>query len=162
MRGSMSNKTSMQQALLQEIFEYSGGELLWRYDRAPRARKGAKAGSVMNHGYKGVKISGKTYLLSRLIYVYHYGEIPEGLFVDHIDRDPTNNKIENLRLLTHAENTWNTEKSKGFHVLPSGNFRTEITAKGVKYSLGVFNTRAEAMLAYGNAKIKLHRIERTV
>ena len=32
------------------------------------------------------------------------GVIPEGFVIDHIDSDKTNNKIENLHLLTFSEN----------------------------------------------------------
>jgi hypothetical protein len=150
---------SISQSLLQEIFIYDDGELLWAYDRAPRAKKGSVAGTFMNQGYKGIKLSGKTYLASRLIYIYHYGDIPENLVIDHIDGNPKNNRLSNLRLLNITQNCWNTRKSKGFHKLPSGNFRVEITANGEKHQLGVFGTEEEASFAYLQAKAKLHFIE---
>lgn len=42
--------------------------------------------------------------LSRLIYVWHKGDIPEGMEVDHIDNNQFNNHIDNLQLLTPEEN----------------------------------------------------------
>ena len=42
--------------------------------------------------------------LSRLVYVWHKGDIPEGMVVDHIDNNPFNNSVENLQLLTPEEN----------------------------------------------------------
>ena len=36
-----------------------------------------------------------------------YGPIPDGMEIDHIDRDPSNNRLSNLRLGTHSENNQN-------------------------------------------------------
>lgn len=41
--------------------------------------------------------------LHKAVYMYAYGEIPDGYEIHHIDFDPTNNEIENLILLTHTE-----------------------------------------------------------
>lgn len=43
-------------------------------------------------------------LYSRYIYEATYGSIPEGMQVDHIDEDKTNDAIENLQLLTSSDN----------------------------------------------------------
>ena len=42
--------------------------------------------------------------LSRIIYAWFKGEVPEGLVVDHIDNNPFNNRIDNLQLMTQAKN----------------------------------------------------------
>lgn len=42
--------------------------------------------------------------LSRLVYVWFYGDIPDGYVVDHIDNDPYNNKLNNLQLLSIGDN----------------------------------------------------------
>ena len=42
--------------------------------------------------------------LSRLIYVWFNGDIPDGYVVDHIDNDSYNNAPINLRILTVADN----------------------------------------------------------
>jgi hypothetical protein len=54
-------------------------------------------------GYYRLQIGSETWMLHRLIWIYHYGEIPEGKTVDHRDHDRTNNKIENLRLADRSE-----------------------------------------------------------
>lgn len=42
----------------------------------------------------------------RVVYVWHHGDIPQGMVVDHIDNDKTNNHKDNLQLLTPYENVW--------------------------------------------------------
>ena len=42
--------------------------------------------------------------LSRLVYVWYKGDIPDGYQVDHIDNDSFNNDPNNLQLLTIEEN----------------------------------------------------------
>ena len=37
----------------------------------------------------------------------HNGKIPNGMQIDHIDHNKTNNKIDNLRLVTPKENNHN-------------------------------------------------------
>jgi hypothetical protein len=44
-------------------------------------------------------------LIHRFIWEYFNGKIPDSLTVDHIDEDKTNNRINNLQLLTREENS---------------------------------------------------------
>jgi len=48
----------------------------------------------------------------RIVWEMFNGEIPEGFVVDHIDGNPSNNTIENLRVCTNQENAYNSKKSK--------------------------------------------------
>ena len=54
----------------------------------------------------------KHILMHRFIWELKNGEIPEGYFVDHVDRNPLNNQIGNLRLATRKENARNRRKQK--------------------------------------------------
>lgn len=47
----------------------------------------------------------KVETLHRLVYLQFIGDIPEGMVIDHIDNDPTNNDLDNLQLMTRSENT---------------------------------------------------------
>lgn len=58
-----------------------------------------------------VKFKKKNVQIHRIIWQLFYGPIPQGLVVDHIDGNPLNNEISNLRLITQAENRRNTKKS---------------------------------------------------
>jgi len=46
----------------------------------------------------------------RLVWEAFNGKIPKGLEIDHIDHDKHNNKLSNLRLVTHSENCLNKKK----------------------------------------------------
>ncbi len=57
-----------------------------------------------------IRIDGTTYIASRVIWIMHNGEIPTGLTIDHIDGDPTNNRLNNLRLATAKEQARNAAR----------------------------------------------------
>lgn len=63
-------------------------------------------GSADKDGYVTVKINRKTYKVHRLVFLYVTGELPKGT-VDHIDGDTINNRVDNLRDVTFAENVKN-------------------------------------------------------
>lgn len=61
--------------------------------------------------YKRVQLyygyGGKHYQVHRIVWEAFNNKIPNGYEVDHIKRDPSNNDIQNLRLVTHSENNKN-------------------------------------------------------
>ena len=61
--------------------------------------------SVNNCGYEFIcyKVGGVVYI-HRLVYEAFKGEIPEGMEIDHIDRNKRNNNPDNLRVVTRKEN----------------------------------------------------------
>jgi hypothetical protein len=62
----------------------------------------------------GMKVP-KFQYVHRLVYEAYMGEIPENLEVDHIDENPHNNHLENLRLVTPKQNSRTYfRKEKGF------------------------------------------------
>ncbi len=71
---------------------------------------------TLNTGYYKITLSKnnkrKTIQLHRLIYEIYNGVIPEKMQVDHIDNNPQNNNIENLRLANHSENQHNQKVNK--------------------------------------------------
>lgn len=95
-----------------EDFEYDPeGFLLWRVSRSSSVEVGQKAGSLDPRGYTRIYARGRQWYLHRLVYAYHTGEWPE--YIDHIDRDKKNNRIENLRPTDKGLNTANCEKVIG-------------------------------------------------
>src|SRR5262249_45047815 len=59
----------------------------------------AGLGKAQNHHYT-----------HRLVWISFVGEIPPGFVLDHIDRDPRNNNLTNLRLANLSQNQWNRNK----------------------------------------------------
>lgn len=49
----------------------------------------------------------KTVYVHRMVYEAFKGEIPEGMEIDHINTIKTDNRLENLRVVTHQENVLN-------------------------------------------------------
>lgn len=74
-----------------ERFYYKDGDLFFK-EYSPYWNK--PIGHESN-GYYSCNIDGKSYLKHRLIYLMFYGKLPE--LLDHIDRNPLNNRIENIR-----------------------------------------------------------------
>jgi hypothetical protein len=56
----------------------------------------------------------KKYMLHRFIYECHNGLIPSDKEIDHIDNNRSNNKLENLQLLSHRENNNKSNISRNF------------------------------------------------
>ena len=62
-------------------------------------------------GYPQVKLYkdgiGYQFHVHKVVYVAFNGEVPQGYEIDHINGIKTDNRLENLRCLTHKENVYN-------------------------------------------------------
>jgi hypothetical protein len=98
---------------------------------------------------------------ARLAWLVTTGEWPKGE-VDHINGDPSDNRRENLRICTHAENMMNRKMHKSNAIGIKGvyqnrnKFRAQIRVNGKVYRLGSFCTPQDAGAAYLAAASKLH------
>ncbi len=103
-------KEIITQDYVKQLFEYRDGELYWKVKYSQRVKIGAKAGALDGDEYFRISINGKRYLNHRLIFLMHHGYLPE--YLDHIDGNPSNNKIENLRAATLTQNQHNRKLGK--------------------------------------------------
>ena len=126
---------------------------------------GKPAGTIGLSGYNVVKVFGKLHRVHRVIWEMHYGQIPNGFQIDHINGVRNDNRIENLRLATPSQNNFNmktpkhnTSGIKGVSWSRSTNkWKAQIKASGhnVRH-IGYYNTREEAKSAYDKYVIMLH------
>ena len=149
----------MQQNLIKTLFTYQDGKLFWKVNPVfhRQSLKGKEAGHLTNRGYIRTSYLGEQYQLHRLIYTMHYGDIPEGMLIDHINRNRLDNRIENLRCVTPKGNQQNRSKEsykrkpslyKGYYFRPHVNkFYARFTVKGVRKNIGYYTTECGARLA---------------
>ena len=104
------------------------------------------------------KADGHLMLMHREILCAKRGQI-----IDHKDGNGLNNRRENIRVCTHAQNMrnrrWNPSlkrPAKGVELELNGRFTARITADKKRIYLGCFDTLAEAKDAYKNAAAELH------
>lgn len=81
----------------------------------PKIHIGMRAGCVYSRGYRRIKIDGKSYKEHRLAFYFMTGEWPKDQ-VDHINLIRDDNRWENLRVASNAQNQWNSKpySSTGF------------------------------------------------
>jgi len=118
----------MSQEEIRATFDYKDGHLYWKATKSRKKLNGKRAGwTKPDTGYICVSVNRITTREHRLIWTLFNGLIPKDMFIDHLDRNRTNNRIENLRLVTQSENLRNAKT-----------FRTNTTGvKGVYYDKGM-------------------------
>lgn len=147
--------------MLCNIFDYDpSGNLIWKVKKAVNTVVGSIAGCIDDKGYRTIRLGGKNYKAHRLIWLYHHGEWPKN-GIDHIDRDPGNNRIENLRDVSRALNNLNRSLPNstgyaGVRQTRQGRFAAQIGANGQKAHLGTFDTPEEAHAAFKRAHAFVH------
>lgn len=152
----------MNQEMLHQLFEYRDGEL-YRKIKKGKANVGDIAGCDDGEGYMKTRVNGKKYRNHRLIFLMHHGYLPD--FVDHIDGNRSNNRIENLREATKNQNGYNRKLSirntsgvKGVTwYKQTKKWRVQIRIHGVKTSIGYFDDLELAGLVAEEARNKYHK-----
>lgn len=152
------------QDLLKELFDYQNGKLYWNV-KIRRIKVGDHAGYDRPDECRVVMINGKNYRSHRLIFLYHHGYLPE--FLDHIDGNPLNNDIDNLRAATKQENGRNQKKTKSYRGKPTSSrykgvtwdkqherWLSRIQINRKQKHIGLFTSEIDAAHAYDKAAIE--------
>mgnify|MGYP000972584377 CR=1 FL=1 len=93
------------------------GVFVWKISGSPKALAGSVAG-CRSGKYLRIVIGGCQYPAHRLAWLYMQGEFPDGE-IDHINGDCLDNRIENLRAVSHRENMRNSPlRSDNSHGVP--------------------------------------------
>jgi hypothetical protein len=143
---------------LKELLQYdkNTGVFTWIKITSNRIKVGDIASSNSN-GYIYIRIDGIRYGAHRLAWLYETGDMPADV-IDHIDGNPLNNAICNLREATQKQNLYNLKKSvkntsgyKGVHFHKGTNkWRAVVTVDNKPKHLGLYLTPEDASVAYNN------------
>ena len=146
---------------LRELLRYDAdtGLFVWLVCTSNRARIGSVAGRSRHDGYRIIGVDGRYYLAHRLAWLYVRGSWPPD-HLDHIDGDPSNNRIANLREASPLQNRANArirrDSGSGFKGVRKewNRWSARITIDRKEIHLGAFATPEEAYAAYCRAAEK--------
>jgi hypothetical protein len=146
---------------IEDYLYESMGRVYWKKAKGSRGIVGNRFGSYDGKYWHGM-FEGKMYREHQLVWYLNYGYIPK--YIDHINNNPTDNRIENLREVTQKENGMNaklrvdnTTGCKGvFYDKARNKYRVEIVVNKVKKCLGRFEDIELACLVANEARDKYH------
>lgn len=154
--------SSLTQDDVKKMFDYRDGNLYWKTTKRTNFI-GKRVGYLQPNGYTRVNIKGNLKYLHRLIFLYHYGHWPKDQ-IDHIDGDPSNNRIENLREATNTQNNYNKTKysrnTSGYKGVSwnksAKKWEAYVTIDGERKYLGIYEDMQDAVQIASNARRVLH------
>lgn len=157
----LAMKPNITQSRLKELLHYDPetGKFK-RLTKWGKQQIGDEPGCKSKFGYRYIGVDGKGYTAYRLAWLYVYGDFPSG-DIDHINRNPTDDRIANLRSVSHSENLHNTlhrnPKSghKGVYRTKENKWQARIRVNYKLHHLGTFASMEEAANAYRLAKQNL-------
>ena len=163
----MADKPIPTPELLRQLLRYEPetGRLFWRSCEESKRRNAfanKEAGTISSIGYRKIFVYYKQYAAHRIAWAMHYGAWPKAQ-LDHINHDRADNRIDNLREVTNAENRFNlsarTDNTSGtqgvFWEKRTSRWRATITKNGKKNHLGSFKSKDEAISAREAAAVAM-------
>lgn len=143
------------------VYDKDSGEFFWSDKQKPPFR-GRRTGSFDKDGYILLSLQKRKFRAHRVAWLFVHGKWPDGI-IDHIDGDPANNRISNLRDVSESVNMQNkiyAGKMTSTGLLGAFKWRNKFSAaikvNGKRSHLGVFETAELAHAAYMAAKAKIH------
>lgn len=146
---------NLTQEELKSILSYDPETGVFLWIRSFRGKKRNEAGSLDHYGYVNIRCFKRLYKAHRLAWLYVYGSLPDGE-LDHVNGDPGDNRISNLRIATRLQQCTNTKirsnNTTGFKGVSRANGRFVAFIKNGKSKyLGAFDTPEQASEAYALA-----------
>lgn len=151
------------------IFIYSNGKIYWKINISGRMRPDREAGTLcfdknrpLLNRWK-VQIARKWHRRANIVWIMHFGCIPEKMEVDHINRNSTDDRIENLRLATRSQNNvnrkTNSNNTSGYRGVSWSKDRrkwnAQIFINSKRINLGFFDSVLDASECYNKKRSEL-------
>lgn len=149
---------------LMEVFEINeDGCLTWRqkpHSKCWRINSGDVAGAAKEDGYWRVTLDGSHYYCHRILWKISTGMDPAQNEVDHINRDRSDNRISNLRVVTTWQNSLNrkggkTSATEEQCIFPTGRNRSPFKVVINGKHIGSFSSMPEAIQARDECKLAI-------
>lgn len=142
------------------------GIFIWKNPKCDRLKIGDRAGSISTNGYIKIMLSNIQFLGHRLAWFYVYGAMPKH-HIDHINKNTSDNRIENLRDVTRSQNLMNMMAHKDNFTGHKGitysksekrkkRYKVRIMVRRKDIFVGRYVTLDEAKVAYFDAAKKYH------
>lgn len=150
-------KTDLTAARISELVDYNPKTGQFTHKPKP-------AGHIKDGGYIELCLDAKKVSAHHAAWFLFYGKWPDGI-IDHINGNPSDNRIENLRDTNHRVNAENQRRAKKTNQAKmlgvswhnqNAKWQAEIFTNGKKKYLGLFLTPEEAHAVYLDAKRRLH------
>ena len=144
--------------------ENSPSGLIWIKPKQRRKVGGIAGSKHKATGYWQIGFQGKRYLCHRVVFKLHNKINIQNTEIDHEDKVRDNNTIENLRIASSSEQSWNTgirknntSGIKGVSLHKRYNkWQAEIRKNGKRYHLGYFEDIKDAERVVSEARDELH------
>lgn len=152
------------QAELKEMFNYDPNEGVFRarFKRWTSAKNIGEVIGVTNRGVNpSVYIERRLYKVSHLAWLYVHGWLPTNQ-IDHINRNPSDNRISNLREATQSQNKANCRTYRNNRLglknirLRGGQYEVRCSKDGKTHQFGKYPCLGQAVRAAAAARKELH------
>lgn len=151
----IKSKTSdhITQDEIKKLVSYENGVLYWlprginKFDNRYAGKEAACKSH--NKGYSIIRINYRLILTHRAIWIYHNGQIPTNMEIDHINGNRLDNRIENLRLATIRENSLN-QKLKTNNTSGHKNITWDKSRNKWQVQMGVEGNRNKVLGRYAD------------
>ena len=148
--------------MVRSYVHYDPSTGVFRCIRASGRRSaGSEIGSRMRKSVR-LNFGGHFFPAHHVAWILSYGKWSEGP-IDHINGNPFDNRLCNLREATVQLNNVNRRvqrnsktQVKGVSLTESGRYRARMRLNGSRPTLGFFDTIEEAKAAYDSAQVAVH------